>query len=56
MSKGVVIIVACGKDIPIAETFDIALNSSMLGFLSICQTRPHFARKPLSFSPTAMDS
>jgi hypothetical protein len=39
---------------PIAEILDTALNSSVEGFLSRCQTLVHWARKELIFSLTVM--
>lgn len=39
---------------PIADSFAMFLNSSMLGFLNICHTLEHFAKNNLSFSIAAM--
>ena len=39
---------------PIAESFAIFLNSSMLGFLRMCQTLEHFAKNDFTFSIAAM--
>ena len=39
---------------PIADNLAIFLNSSMLGFLSICHTLEHFAKNNFNFSIAAM--
>lgn len=42
------------NNIPIADNFEIFLNSCMLGFLKICHTLEHFAKNDFVFSPIAM--